>query len=288
MEWRRFSCIVAAAVALAGEASATFSIVAVDPEKGRMGMAAASCTGRMAFAGGMAGIWHHAPGKGVFAAQGFARMFPKLRARGVELLGRGVAPAEIVSTLQREHAAEMRSTQLGIVDLRGRQASTTGEAAFAYACDAARQSCESDRLAGRAGPLTYSVQGNMLSGAEVLDGMASGALAGGCDLPEVLLRSLERGARAEDGTVHGDARCTVFGSAGDAAFLRVTDAEGTPILDLRADQACDCRPGCLMPPCTNPEQCRCPQANAVAELRRQFDAWRETAPCPPSRSGAAR
>jgi len=276
--------LVSMGLALASEAGATFSVVAVEPESGRMGMAAASCTGRMGFADGMAGIWHAAPGKGVFAAQGFARMFPELRARGVELLANDTSPEEVVAILRKEHTAEMRSTQLGIVDLRGRHASYTGDAAFAYACDASRRSCADPRFAGQVGTRSYSVQGNMLTGAAVLEGMAAGIRGPGCDLPEVLMRSLERGARSEDGKVQGDARCSLFGSPGDAAFVRVTGPQGTPILDLRADVACSCQPACLMPPCKNPRSCSCPEADAVSRLRERFDAWRAQAPCPGSDS----
>jgi uncharacterized Ntn-hydrolase superfamily protein len=142
----------------------------------------------------------------------------------------------------------MASTrQYGIVDLAGRAAGYSGGMTLAYAED--RQ--------GTLGPITYSVQGNILTSAAVLD-QAVAALPDGCDLPDRLMRALEAGAANGE----GDTRCTPDGIPADSAFLQV-DREGEPAGTYLVLDVTD----------TAPE-------SPVALLRAEYDAWRATHPCP--------
>jgi hypothetical protein len=103
----------------------------------------------------------------------------------------------------------------------------------------------------------YSVQGNILTGAAVLDQAASAFEADACDLAERLMRALEAGA--EHG--QGDSRCTGAGIPSDSAFIEVDRPDETAGSYLRLSVA-DTAPESPLP-----------------KLRALFDAWRATHPC---------
>jgi len=133
----------------AGPVVATFSIVASDPEAGEVGIAVAS----RFFAVGS--VVPYAEGDiGAVATQATAEV--SFGPRGLELLARGVTPAEIVTILMRDEPQD-NGRQFGIVSADGQSATYTGPGALNWA-------------GGRAGP-NYAVQGNILTGEDVVIAM---------------------------------------------------------------------------------------------------------------------
>jgi uncharacterized Ntn-hydrolase superfamily protein len=188
----------------------TFSIVALDPDNGDVGVAVQS----KYFAVGAVVPWARA-GVGAVATQaaGRAAYGPEI----LDLLARGLEPAEAIErALADDERRETR--QLGVVDAQGRAAAFTGS--------------ECNEWAGHATASGYAAQGNILAGEAVVGEMArafertSGALA------ERLLAALEA-AQAAGGDRRGQ----------QSAALVIERPGGIPasregidrIVDLRVD-----------------------------------------------------
>jgi uncharacterized Ntn-hydrolase superfamily protein len=226
-------------------AHATYSIAAVDLDSGHAGGAGTSCVGSNL---SVYEIFGAAPGFGVVMAQ--AALNRDARDRAVELLlsgsGAEAVLAEITGT-DFDFAASVR--QYAVVDARGVAVGFTGVDTMPHA----------DDVQGRAGEVVYSVQGNILTGAAVLEQAAAVFAAPGCDLADTLMRALAAGAENEQ----GDRRCTSDGIPSDGAFIRVDLADGdedAPYLELQVDD-------------TAPE-------DPIAALRALYDEWRGEHPCP--------
>ena len=155
-------------------AHATFSIAAIDPATGE---SAVIVTTRVPFVG-RAVPWVRA-GVGAVATQSWTVV--EYGRRGLDLLEKGVAPEEAIQQLLTDdEGRELR--QLGMIDMKGRTASFTGK--------------ENGAWAGSRQGKNYTVQGNILVGAEVLDAVAASmdATAGtGMPLAERLILALEAG-----------------------------------------------------------------------------------------------
>jgi uncharacterized Ntn-hydrolase superfamily protein len=240
----RHVALVAGALALcAAEANATYSMVGADITTREVGGAGTSC-----LAGGdVAIIYGSVPGVGAIHAQ--AQYHQNGRAYGVELLGQGLAPADIVVALTSDaFDANSRVRQYGVVDAAGRTAGFTGEGTRAFAAD----------LQGSSERFAYSVQGNILTSEAVLRQAAAAFEASGCDLAERLMRALEAGAHNGE----GDSRCTPDGIPSDSSFIQVerpATARGAYLeLHVRSSGS----------------------QNPIPPLREQFDAWRASHPCP--------
>ena len=236
-------------------AHATYSIVAADTRTHRTGGAGTSCLdGQDVFI-----IHGVVPGVGTIHAQATFNL--AARDRGVELLGAGQSPRDIVTALTLpafDASASLR--QYGIVSTLGESAAYTGADDGTFAGD--RQ--------GTVGTLAYSVQGNILTSRAVIDRAADAFESAGCDLPERLLRALEAGAEHGE----GDRRCTTArGIPSDSAFLSVSAGDGDgvgdaePYVELRVPTSGD--------------------DNPLTGLRALLDAWRATHPCDEAKSGAA-
>lgn len=146
----------------------TFSIVALDPVTGDLGVAVQS----KFLAVGAVVPWARA-GVGAIATQAFANV--AYGPDGLALLADGSTAEEALRRLvaaddQREHR------QVGIVDPRGGAATHTGPQCFAWA-------------GGRSGQ-GFAAQGNILAGAGVVDGLADTFMAGGRPFPELLVACL--------------------------------------------------------------------------------------------------
>jgi uncharacterized Ntn-hydrolase superfamily protein len=221
----------------------TYSIAAADQTTHEVGAAGTSClSGQDVYV-----IYTALPGRGVLLAQ--ARYSVAAKQRAAELLGSGDTPADIIAAItQTSFDAGSAERQYGIVDVTGAAAGFTGNAAMPYAED--RQ--------GTVGSLSYSVQGNILTSAKVLDQAASAFQAGGCDLPERLMSALEAGAAGGE----GDNRCTPDGIPADSAFLQVEAPSGSPggYLALRVQSSGNEDP--------------------LPLLRAQLEDWRGGHPCP--------
>lgn len=214
----------------------TWSIVARDHGGAAFGVAIAT----KFFAVGA--LWPHAR-SGVGALSTQALVNPLYGPHGLELLEQGIAPAEIVKSLTapdegREHR------QVHLIDARGRIAAHTGAACIDWC----------GHMAGE----DFSVAGNMLAGARVIEDTAAAYAASRAPFAERLIAALEAGEAAG-----GDKR------GKQAAALLIYTTEPYPALDLRVDD--------------HPEP--------LKELRRLFDKSRERfqpfVACLPSRARPA-
>ena len=180
----------------------TWSILARD-EAGRFGVAIAS----RFFAVGALTV-HTRRGVGALATQ--ALLNPLYGRHGIALLAEGRSPAEVVGTLTADDAGRDHR-QLHVLPARGGPAAWTGAACV-------------DWCGHRLGD-DFSVAGNMLAGAQVVEATADAFLASrGRDLAERLLAALAAGEAAG-----GDKR------GKQAAALRIHADEDHPQLDIRVD-----------------------------------------------------
>jgi uncharacterized Ntn-hydrolase superfamily protein len=204
--------VVGGGVAQAGPPDpATFSIVASDPEVGEVGVAVAS----RFFAVGSVVPWARA-GVGAIATQSYANT--SYGPRGLELMERGVQPAEALEILLRTDDGRARR-QFGFVDAGGGSATYTGPECPSWA-------------GGRRGE-SYAVQGNILTGEEVVLAMERAFVeSAGKALAERLFLSLRAGDAAG-----GDSR-----GKQSAALLVVREGGGyggfnDRAIDVRVDDA---------------------------------------------------
>jgi uncharacterized Ntn-hydrolase superfamily protein len=130
---------------------ATFSIAGFDPHTGDLGVAVQS----KFFAVGSVVPWAKA-GVGAIATQSYANV--SYGPDGLELLAKGKSARETVETLTSADGNKQRR-QLGIVDAKGNSASFTGSGCHSWA--------------GHIEKPDFCAQGNILTGKEVVDAMAS-------------------------------------------------------------------------------------------------------------------
>jgi len=197
--------------AFSGDPVATFSIVAYDPETGDLGVAVES----RFFAVGSVVPWAKA-GVGAIATQSFANT--TFGPKGLQLLGNGLPAQETLDVLVKGDP-QSGQRQVGIVDARGRPATWTGAKCNPWA-------------GGKTGK-NYTVQGNILTGKEVVEAMASTFEAtAGLPLADRLVKALAAGQAAG-----GDSR-----GQQSAALLVVRDKGGYAgyndrYIDLRVDDS---------------------------------------------------
>jgi uncharacterized Ntn-hydrolase superfamily protein len=242
--------LAAAVCAAPAPAAATYSIAAVDRATGQVGGAAASCIGSQS----VRIIYGVAPGVGVVHAQALVNNGG--RDQAVSLLTDAVEPAtiiELITAADFDSLAEQR--QYGVVSLDGLAAGFTGKDNGDFAGD--RQ--------GEDGTFFVSVQGNILTGVDVIDRAAEAFGGDGCDLADRLMLALEAGA--ENG--EGDSRCTGRGVPADSGFIEVDLPGQAPGSYLRL------------------EVIGTGNDSPVVLLREQYDAWRADNPCPSAAPDAA-
>jgi uncharacterized Ntn-hydrolase superfamily protein len=155
----------------------TFSIAAWDPDaqpSPEWGIAVAS---KFLAVGSVVG-WARA-GVGAIATQALANI--AYGPDGLKLLAAGSSAEDVVATMTE--ADEMRDQrQLGVVDAKGRAATFTGAECFDWA-------------GGRTGN-GYCCQGNILTGADVVDAMADAFEASDGDLADRMLAAIVAGDAA--------------------------------------------------------------------------------------------
>jgi uncharacterized Ntn-hydrolase superfamily protein len=185
----------------------TWSIIALDGASGQFGIAVAT----RFFAVG-ARVPHIAARLGGIATQ--ALVNPYYGIDGVELLREGHAPGDIVKTLIAADGGR-QSRQLHIMDARGRIAAFTGSECVDWC--------------GHVEGNGFSIAGNMLAGAGVLDDTAA-AYIGGENLPfaQRLIAAMRAGEAAG-----GDKR------GKQSAALLIHGEEEWSDLDLRVDDHAD-------------------------------------------------
>jgi uncharacterized Ntn-hydrolase superfamily protein len=147
----------------------TFSIVARDPETGDLGIAVAS---KFLAVGSV--VPHARAGVGAVATQSAANYL--YGPDGLALMHTGTAAADALKMLTdaddgRDHR------QAGIVDAQGRSATYTGSGCIDWA-------------GGRTAD-NLACQGNILTGADVVDALFDTFMAGGAAFPELMLKALK-------------------------------------------------------------------------------------------------
>lgn len=142
-------------------------------------------------------------GVGAIAAQAYLNTYYRDRAK--QLMEAGNAPDAIIAQLAIEDSGH-QSRQYGIVDLEGRYAAFTGSSA----------DDEKGHRTGRVGDFVYSIQGNLLTGQDVLDDMVAAFTSTDGELAERLMAALAAGDAAG-----GDARCTIYGKTALSSFITV-------------------------------------------------------------------
>jgi uncharacterized Ntn-hydrolase superfamily protein len=216
------------------EPVATFSIVAFDPNTKELGIAVQS----KFVAVGSVVPWAKG-GVGAVATQSYANT--QYGPEGLKLLEQDLDPNEVIKKLTAADSGAP-SRQVGIVDATGRVATFTGEKCNGWA-------------GGRTGKY-YAVQGNILAGRGVVDGMAEAFEKAEGELGARLISALEGGQAAG-----GDKR-----GRQSAALLLVREGWGYAgfndrYRDLRVDD--------------HPEP--------IKELRRIYEIHKEVFPQPKAR-----
>ena len=176
-----FACSILKAQNLDGDPFAhTFSIVARDSITGEMGVAVQT----HAFSVGPIVAWGEA-GVGVIATQSLVRR--AYGPDGLKLLKEGKSPVEVVKILtEADPGRDYR--QLGIVDVKGRNASYTGEKCIAFA--------------GHYVGNNFTVQANMMLNDKVVPAMTSAFNETKGPLAERMMAALEAAQNA-GGDVRG-------------------------------------------------------------------------------------
>jgi uncharacterized Ntn-hydrolase superfamily protein len=161
-------------------ACATFSIIARDPDTGEIGIAVQSKVPAV----GAVVPWAKA-GVGAVATQSYAN--PRYGPEGLELLSKGVDPAEALKRLT-EGDPERERRQVGILDAKGRTATFSGKACHAWAGGSAEDN--------------VCAQGNILAGEDVVAAMLKAFKESKGELGARLIAALEAG-QAAGGDVRG-------------------------------------------------------------------------------------
>jgi uncharacterized Ntn-hydrolase superfamily protein len=185
----------------------TWSIVARDPSTGQIGVAVATC----AFAVG-ARVPFVATGIGAIATQAFVNPF--YGHRGLELLRAGASAEDVVRIVTAADGGRGQR-QVHVIDRDGRFAAYTGAECVPWCGHLVRD--------------TFSVAGNMLAGAAVIEETAK-AFEGEADLP--LSRRFLAALRAGE-AAGGDKR------GKQSAAMLIHDEEEYPLMDLRVDDHTD-------------------------------------------------
>ena len=190
---------------------ATFSIIARDPATGEIGVGVQS----KAFAAGNR-AYTVKGGVGVIAHQSSAN--PMYGQIGIALLERGLTPQQALDMMRRSDEGR-ESRQVSILDFQGRGATFTGTGA-------------SDWKGGRCAK-DYCVQGNILTGPEVVDALEKSFLStAGQPLADRLMTALEAGQAAG-----GDARGQQSGAIVVARPLTNANSFNDRVIDIRVDDS---------------------------------------------------
>lgn len=187
---------------------ATFSIAARDPATGDLGVAVAS-----KFLAVGAYVPTAKAGVGAVASQ--AHVNTTYGARALELLAGGASPDDCVAAF-RVDDPHIDVRQFGIVAADGASATFTGEACHAWA-------------GGTAGP-NFAAQGNILTGAGVVDALVAVFARDDLPFPERLVEAL-RAADAAGGDRRGRESAALLVVGEGKGYAGLTDRW----IDLRVD-----------------------------------------------------
>lgn len=223
MLWAAFfallACGLIAAAPRAAEPCGTFSIVAHDPATGEVGVAVQS----RVFGVGPRVAWAQG-GVGAIATQ--AQSNESFGPIGLGMLGAGLTAQETLDALLA-HDKGRDNRQAGVVDARGGVANWTGAACLNWAGDSAG--------------VGFTCQGNILTGADVVAGMARAFQeSAGQELALRMIKALEAGQAAGGDSRGQQSAAILIGRvhpdypeyAQRYVDIRVED-HATPIAELR-------------------------------------------------------
>jgi uncharacterized Ntn-hydrolase superfamily protein len=261
---RRFAWVLALAIAIAADVSATWSIIIIDTNSREIAVGSATCLTNFDLLRGLPVVRVDV---GAACAQSSIDSGAINRTRIWNGLINGDSPEAILALLASLDPAH-QSRQYGIVDVQGRAVTFTGTQCGAYA----------NGVTGQFGSLVYSIQGNVITGHPVIDHAEAAILTTPGGLPEKLMAAMEA-ARS----MGGDGRCSC--SAGDPdgcgspppSFVKSAHI-GFMVVSRRGDTDGSCSAaGCA----TGPYYMKFNIANQmvsspdpVIQLRERFDAWR--------------
>ena len=152
----------------------TFSLCAIDPATGQSG---ASVTTRVPFVG--RAVPHVRAGVGAVCTQ--AATVVEYGPRGLDLLAKGVAPADVLQQLLADDQ-QRESRQVGVINMKGQSAAHTGK--------------QNGNWAGSRQGAHYTVQANIMVGPEVVEAVARTFEASegtGMPLAERMILAMEAG-----------------------------------------------------------------------------------------------
>jgi uncharacterized Ntn-hydrolase superfamily protein len=202
----------------------TFSIIAVDPSTGELGVAVES----RAFAAGAA-VPFAKPGVGAVATQASANR--QYGPKAIALLEQGLTPAEVVKRITDEDAGR-DTRQVAVIDMKGRSAVYTGKRVIDRNSDP-KDPVHNGAWAGHVTGTNFSVQGNTLASEAVVKAMAEAYDHGTGSMAERLMDALDAG-QSKGGDVRG------MQSAGILVVRPLPpNSESTleRIVDIRVDDA---------------------------------------------------
>ena len=235
---------------LSANAQDTFSIIAVDPATGEVGSAGASCidTYDCNGCGGVIIINNLLPGRGGMNSQATVCIPNSNLNNGLNQMNAGLSPQEVLDWLQANDACgfgNVNTRQYGIADFdpegNPRAAGYTGANCLDYANHNTGES--------------YSIQGNILLGQQILDSMEQRFLNTEGPLAKRLMAALQ-GANVPG----ADTRCLSAGISSKSAFIRVAkpdDVNGNFFLEINV-------PSVL------------PGVDPIDSLQTLFDEWYTT------------
>jgi uncharacterized Ntn-hydrolase superfamily protein len=190
----------------------TFSIVAIDTVTGQVGSAGASCVTDCTILTDVHPGWGvvHTQASWLAANQNYART----------LMNKHMPPQEMIDSLVAHDAQNNPLVrQYGIIDLfgGGRKAAYTGS------------NCTNWK--GHIIGPTYTIQGNILLGSQIIDSMQARFIRTQGTLADKLMAALQ-GAKV----IGADTRCAPRGTSSQSAFIRVArpgDSTGVLMLSLK-------------------------------------------------------
>ena len=272
---RVLTALALALLLLPVPAAATWSIVAIDRNTGRMVISSATCA---ATAPNQLKLLQAivVPGVGIAAAQaGVDRTHENQKLIYAELQ-KGTDPSEIIRMLENDENIERR--QFGIIDMQGRTAGRSGSGNGAVSMDIQGESDDG---------ILWSVQGNIIATEEALTAAATIMQHGPSDIIDRVMLAMEiADARG------GDVRCTCEseplperapcnGKTAHVSYLLAADPDdalGAFASNHPEDMESPYNDGdyymylMVVPTNTLPEE----DANPVRTLRMRYDAWKES------------
>jgi uncharacterized Ntn-hydrolase superfamily protein len=257
---------------------ATWSVVAVDRNTGRVVISSATCAATASPDNLRQLQAVVIPGVGVAACQAGVDPTHKNHTLVFQEMQKGTDPREIIRLLHAD--ADIERRQFGIVDMKGRMAGHSGSTNGTISIDVQGE------VPGE--NIFYSVQGNSMASREVITEAARALRDTPGSITDRVMAAMDKASE-----LGGDRRCTCdslplaaapcTGKVAHVAYILAadpTDALGQHTGNPPQDRAQPWNDGkyalfiTVTPPTTLPNE----DANPVKTLRMRYDAWKKTQP----------